>query len=253
MGPHLRRARPADHAGISAAIAEAYADAARRIPDLPPVAEGIAEDIAENTVWVAVGLSEIVGVMVLVAGADHLKLSNIAITPAARGAGLARRFLALAIDAAQGAAQGAGLGAGLGVGLGELRLVTHAEMTDNLALYAHLGWHETGRRGNAVMMARPVPAPIAGFTLNRLSDDVTYHFRRDARGFRRTDADHWIIRHPDLGWIARDDQSGAIMGRPWSPPDPQGHMAPPEGIWVSRKGDKSFVYRLIHGDPPTAS
>ena len=44
----------------------------------------------------------------------------------------------------------------------------------------------------------------------------------------------------------RDYGSDAILGRPWDVlPSEQGD-APPEGIWVSRKGPKSYVYDLVY-------
>lgn len=52
---------------------------------------------------------------------------------------------------------------------------------------------------------------------------------------------------PGLGWIAWDFPSQLVMGRPWDVlPEQQGKDAPPEGIWVSRKGPKSYVYKLVY-------
>lgn len=90
------------------------------------------------------------------------------------------------------------------------------------------------------------------FELRRLSDDLVYSFVRATdpsgqTGYRREDRpDLWIVRTPDWGWIARDPQTGAIAGRSWeTPPSSQGDHPPP-GIWVSRKGEKSYVYDLIY-------
>jgi hypothetical protein len=52
---------------------------------------------------------------------------------------------------------------------------------------------------------------------------------------------------PPLGWVAWDDPTQSVMGRPWDVlPADQSAEAPPEGIWVSRKGAKSHVYALVH-------
>ena len=89
------------------------------------------------------------------------------------------------------------------------------------------------------------------FELRRQSDHLVYVFERrlDSEGrvgFKRNDGDYWIIQHPRFGWIAGDYGSDAILGRPWNVlPSDQGNT-PPEGIWVSRKGSKSYVYDLVY-------
>ena len=60
-------------------------------------------------------------------------LDNIAVDPAAQGAGLGRRMLAFA----EGTARAAGFGA--------MRLYTNEAMVENVGLYARLGWVETHR------------------------------------------------------------------------------------------------------------
>ncbi|MCA0940137.1 hypothetical protein LCM08_12325 [Salipiger pacificus] len=94
------------------------------------------------------------------------------------------------------------------------------------------------------------PAPRA-FELRRQSDDLVYRFERCTgpsghAGFKRTDGDHWIIRHELLGWIAGDWGSDEVFGRPWDLLAVQSGEVPPEGIWVSRKGPKSYVYELVY-------
>jgi hypothetical protein len=89
------------------------------------------------------------------------------------------------------------------------------------------------------------------FELRRLSDELVYSFERKQDssgrvGYQRTDQDFWIVQKPSLGWVAWDEASQSVMGRPWNvlPEDQADH--PPEGDWVSRKGVKSYVYRLIY-------
>ncbi len=86
------------------------------------------------------------------------------------------------------------------------------------------------------------------FELHRLNDGLVYHFHRAMRpdgqpGYKRRDADVWIVRHPDHGWVAYDADN-QITGKPWSvsPKDQGDH--PPPGEWVSKKGHKSYVYDL---------
>ncbi len=61
-------------------------------------------------------------------------MENVAVRPAAQGRGVGRALLAHADRTASR------------LGLTELRLYTHSGMTENIALYTRLGWHETERR-----------------------------------------------------------------------------------------------------------
>ncbi|WP_338722936.1 hypothetical protein [Devosia sp. XK-2] len=93
---------------------------------------------------------------------------------------------------------------------------------------------------------------IDRFELRRRSDDLVYVFVRAAEpggrsGFRRADGDYWIVFEPDLGWVAWNDESQDVAGRPWNTlPTDQPLDAPPEGEWVSKKGAKSYVYDLVY-------
>ena len=90
------------------------------------------------------------------------------------------------------------------------------------------------------------------FELRRQSDELVYLFTRRERadgltGFQRADRDLWITFRANLGWVAWDDESQTVMGRPWHMlPDAQSPLFPPEGEWVSKKGPKSYVYELVH-------
>lgn len=84
---------------------------------------------------------------------------------------------------------------------------------------------------------------LAAFELRRQIDGLVYRFDRVGDAYRRADRDLWITKHPDHGWVAWDDDHG-LTGRPWAA---AGHgEGPPEGIWVSRKGPKSYVYDLVY-------
>ena len=93
------------------------------------------------------------------------------------------------------------------------------------------------------------------FELRRRSDDLIYKFMRATRedgrpGFKRSDRDLWIEFRPELGWIAWDNENNSLTGRPWHVlPGDQSPGGPPAGEWVSKKGDKSYVYELVYIDP----
>ncbi len=93
------------------------------------------------------------------------------------------------------------------------------------------------------------------FELRRQSDDLVYQFDRRPLpsgefGYKRRDQDLWIVFKPEFGWVAYDEETGAVMGRSWNtlPKDQGDH--PPPGEWVSKKGVKSYVYLLVYCDPP---
>ncbi len=94
------------------------------------------------------------------------------------------------------------------------------------------------------------------FELRRLSDGLVYQFDRmplpeGQMGYKRRDQDLWIVFKTDLGWVAYDEESESLAGRPWNVlPHAQGDH-PPEGEWVSKKGVKSYVYELKYLQPPT--
>jgi hypothetical protein len=91
------------------------------------------------------------------------------------------------------------------------------------------------------------------FELQRQSDDLIYQFDRCMTqngkiAYQRRDQDLWITYHGiNLGWIAYDEESKEIRGRPWSVlPKDQDPDHPPEGEWVSKKNEKSYVYILTY-------
>ncbi len=129
---------------LAACIDAAYAGYQERIKDLPRVSEGIADDIQAHLVWVAELDQEIVGGLILVLGDDHAVLANLAVHPDAGGMGIGRGLIEQAENACRNNKKA------------ELRLSTHVAMPENVRLYRHLGWEETGRSGSKVHMAKPL-------------------------------------------------------------------------------------------------
>ena len=86
------------------------------------------------------------------------------------------------------------------------------------------------------------------FELRRQIDDLIYTFDRieGAVGYKRSDGDDWIVYHERLGGIAERQDSEEVFARPWNTPASEQENHPPEEIWVSRKGPKSYVYDLVY-------
>ena len=138
----IRRATPGDAAALAACIDAAYAIYASRISDLPKVSEGIEYDIKDNIVWVAERDDAIVGGLILKPQTDFMLLANIAVHPDHGGQGVGRALM----DRAESDASA--------LGMTEMRLSTHVDMPENVALYEYLGWKETERTGNKVKMRK---------------------------------------------------------------------------------------------------
>ena len=140
----------ADLAEIRRVVRAAYAGYADRMDRPPaPVLNDYGDAVRAGQVWV-LG-SPVVGVIVLERDGDGLLVENIAVHPAAQGGGLGRLLMEFAER--QAAARG----------LGRMTLYTNEVMAENLAIYAHLGYRETGRGLDGgyrrVFMEKPVGRP----------------------------------------------------------------------------------------------
>ena len=90
--------------------------------------------IAAGQAWVLEDGGTVAGVLVLEdAEGSALLLDNVAVAPAAQGKGHGRALVAFAEEEA------------CRRGCDQVRLYTHVLMTENLALYRRLGFHETRR------------------------------------------------------------------------------------------------------------
>jgi ribosomal protein S18 acetylase RimI-like enzyme len=146
----LRTARPEDRAAVEAIVAAAYSIYIERIGKPPgPMLDdyaGLIDQRAVSVIEEADGA--IAALIVLLPKSDHLLLDNIAVRPEHQGRGLGRRLIAFAESEARR------------LFYAELRLYTHATMTENIALYTRLGFHETGRGREAgydrVFMTKPL-------------------------------------------------------------------------------------------------
>ena len=131
----IRRAHPPDRAAVEQIVRDAYSMYIERIGKPPgPMLDDYGALIADGTISVLEdGDGTIAALIVLLPKTDHLLLDNIAVRPDRQGRGLGRQLIAFAEVAARR------------LGHAELRLYTHETMTENITLYARLGFVETGR------------------------------------------------------------------------------------------------------------
>jgi N-acetylglutamate synthase-like GNAT family acetyltransferase len=129
----IRSAEPADAGVIATLVQSAYDHYVPRIGLRPrPMDADYPALIAAKQVWVAVD-PDVIGVIVLDDQADHLQIDNVAVAPERQGSGVGSGLLDLAEDRARA------------LGVPELRLFTHALMTENQAYYARHGYVQTSR------------------------------------------------------------------------------------------------------------
>jgi ribosomal protein S18 acetylase RimI-like enzyme len=128
----IRPADAADLPEIARIVRDSYSKYIARIGKPPgPMLDDYAALVHGHAVWVAG--APVMGLVVLLAEADHLLLDNVAVDPVAQGQGVGRALIDFAAAEARRR------------GYREMRLYTHQTMTENIALYARTGWLETGR------------------------------------------------------------------------------------------------------------
>ena len=134
----IRPARLDEGPTLSAIVDAAYALYIPRIGAKPgPMLEDYSDLCARGLAFVLERDGTILGLLVLIDGADHLLLDNIAMAPEAQGQGLGKILLAFAEEEAKRR------------GFSQIRLYTHLKMTENIALYPRLGYTETHRARQA--------------------------------------------------------------------------------------------------------
>ncbi len=145
----IRAASFADLPAILQIVNDAYTKYIARIGKPPgPMLDDYAAHVREHTAWVIEQDGAVSGLVVLLPAPDHLLLDNVAVASAQHGRGLGRALMRFAEQEARRR------------GFAELRLYTHEMMTENLAMYAALGWEETARGEQAgfrrVFFRKPV-------------------------------------------------------------------------------------------------
>ena len=132
----FRQATAADLPAIQHVIAAAYEKYLGRM-DIPPapLLRDYGSAVDSCVVWVTG--SPIAGLVALIPAHDVMLIENVAVHPDQQGTGLGRRLMEFAEQQA------------IQRGIERLALYTNEVMTENHALYAHLGYRVTDRRFEA--------------------------------------------------------------------------------------------------------
>jgi GNAT superfamily N-acetyltransferase len=145
----LRQATATDLPSIQQVIAAAYGKYLSRMDKTPaPLLRDYGAAVGAGAVWVAG--TPITGLISLAIKDGILLIENVAVHPARQGTGLGRQLMEFAEEQARQRR------------INRLALYTNEIMTDNLEIYAHLGYRETGRRTEhgyrRVYMEKVLPA-----------------------------------------------------------------------------------------------
>jgi len=134
MSHNLRLATIMDRPLVEAIVRGAYSHYVPRIGREPgPMLDDYGSLIRDGRVHVLDDDGTIRGILVLIPEEDTMLLDNVAVAPSSQGKGFGRRLLEFAEQVAR---QG---------GYRSIRLYTNEVMTENIALYARIGYLETNR------------------------------------------------------------------------------------------------------------
>jgi len=134
-GIELRSAVESDVAAIGALVASAYEHYIDRMGKPPgPMLDDYAQVVRAHRVRVAIHGDEIVGVSVLIDQPDGILLDNVAVSPKHQGYGIGKQLIAAAEKESRA------------LGHDSIDLYTHELMSENIAMYARIGYREVARR-----------------------------------------------------------------------------------------------------------
>ena len=100
---------------------------------LPPLDADYRDEIRDYPVWVVEQDGTIVAGLIMMFHGDCASIANVAVMPGFQGQGVGGYLMGFAERMAKDN------------GCSEMRLATHLLLTENVALYEHLGWIETDR------------------------------------------------------------------------------------------------------------
>lgn len=130
----IRLARPGEAGAIRDIVRRAYMMYVPRMGKEPgPMRDDYGKRTADGAAYVLEADGGIAGVLVLLPYDDHLLMDNVAVDTGFQGRGIGKALIAFAEQEA------------VRRGYGEIRLYTHQTMTENVRMYARLGYEETGR------------------------------------------------------------------------------------------------------------
>ena len=143
---HIREATPEDSTGLKTCMESAYATYQERMDGvrLPPMDVDYLSEIKNYPTWVVESERSILGGLIMVFENNHASIANIAVDPKFQGQGIGGGLMKFAESKAREN------------NFSELHLATHILLDENISLYRHLGWEETGRDESRVFMKKKI-------------------------------------------------------------------------------------------------
>jgi len=142
----IREATPEDSESLKYCMESAYSTYQERMGGdrLPPMDVDYLSEIKNYPAWVVESEEIILGGLIMVFGNDQASIANVAVNPKFQGQGIGSELMRFAESIAREK------------GYSELQLATHVLLDENISLYRHLGWEETGRDETRVFMAKDI-------------------------------------------------------------------------------------------------
>ena len=143
---NIREATPDDSNGLEKCMVSAYSPYRERMGgvQLPPMGIDYSSEIINYPAWIAESDKKILGGLIMVFESHQASIANIAVDPRFQGYGVGGALMKFAESKAREN------------DFTELHLATHVLLNENISLYQHLGWQETGRDENRVFMRKEI-------------------------------------------------------------------------------------------------
>jgi len=143
---HIREAVPEDSDSLKNCMESAYAAYQERMGGLrlPPMDVDYLSEIKNYPTWVVDSEGSILGGLIMVFENEQASIANIAVDPRFQGQGIGGALIKVAESKAKDSS------------FSELHLATHVLLNENISLYQHLGWEETGRDETRVFMKKEI-------------------------------------------------------------------------------------------------
>ena len=142
----IRKAIPDDSDSLKNCMESAYAVYEERMGGviLPPMDVDYLSEINNYPTWVVESDGSVLGGLILIFENDQVSIANIAVDPRFQGQGIGGALMRFAeLKAKENS-------------FSELHLATHVLLTENISLYQHLGWKETGRDESRIFMTKRI-------------------------------------------------------------------------------------------------
>ena len=142
----IREASPEDSESLKICMESAYSTYQERMGEmrLPPMDVDYISEIKNYPTWVIVSEGRVLGGLIMMFDSDQASIANVAVIQKFHGQGLGGELMRFAESKARKK------------GYSELHLATHVLLDENISLYRHLGWEETGRDETRVFMAKEI-------------------------------------------------------------------------------------------------